>query len=225
MVFVAVEADYFPRLSSVNNDVVRMNRTINQQIDVCLMLMTPILIAFILALPVVIPLLLRDEFLAIVPMCTWASFYMFLRSIVVPLEYTALAKGDSKMYLVMEVFYDVLCVLLMRYMFDTYGLVGAGIALSLAVSVNLLVVYVIYHLRYGCQLSLRTLRLTLIQLVCLTTVVAICFLADNLWIRYAFGTLVFLLSACFSFRLLNKESNLVARLVNKLRHNDHCDCC
>ena len=46
-------------------------------------------------------------------------------------------------------------------------------------------------------------------------IVAICFLADNLWVRYAFGTLVFLLSAYFSFRLLNKESNLVARLVNK----------
>lgn len=225
MVFVAVEADYFPRLSSVNNDVVRLNKTINQQIDVCLMLMTPILIAFILALPIAVPLLLSDKFLPIIPMCMWASFHMFMRSITVPLEYTALAKGDSKMYLVMEVFYDVLCVLLMRSMFDSYGLVGAGIALTLAVTINLTVVYIVYHMRYGCQLSLRTLRLAFFQLACLAAVVGVCFLVQTVWLRYVVGMVLFVLSSWFSLRLLRKESNVVARLINKFRHNDHCDCC
>lgn len=224
MVFVAVEADYFPRLSSVNNDVVRMNKTINQQIDVCLMLMTPILIAFILALPIVVPLLLTHEFAAIIPMCTFASFHMFLRSIAVPLEYTALAKGDSKMYLCMEVVYDALCVLLMRFMFDHYGLIGAGIALSVSVTINIAIVYTVYHIRYGCVLSKRTLSLTSFQLVCLTLVVAVCFV-DNMWIKYSVGSFLFLLSAWRSFCLLSKESNVMSRLMHKFRHNDHCDCC
>lgn len=224
IVFVAVEADYFPRLSAVNHDVERMNKTINQQIDVCLMLVAPLLIVFILALPIIIPLLLTPEFLAVVPMCTCASFFMFLRSIAVPLEYTALAKGDSKMYLLMEIVYDVLCVVLMRYMFDMYGLIGAGCALSLTVVLNILIVYSVYSWKYACRLSLRTLRLTLFQLCCLAAVVALCFI-DNLWLRYGLGALIFLISFARSFRLLSKESNIVSRLLSKIRHNDHCDCC
>ncbi len=225
MVFVAVEADYFPRLSSVNNDRDRMNHTINQQIDVCLMLVTPLLIAFILALPVVIPLLLAHEFLAVVPMCTCACFYMFLRSIAVPLEYTALAKGDSRMYLLMEILYDALCVILMRFMFDTYGLVGAGWALSLSVTINIFIVYAVYRWKYGCQLSLRTLRLTAFQLVCLALVVALCFQTD-LWLRYSVGVALFLLSAWRSFRILGRESDVLRRFLSRFRHNnDSCDCC
>lgn len=225
IVFVAVEADYFPRLSSVNNDKVKMNQTINQQIDVCLMLVTPLLIAFILALPITIPLLYSGEFLSVVPMCTFASFYMFLRSIAVPLEYTALAKGDSKMYLLMEIVYDVLCVLMMRFMFDSYGLTGAGVALSLSVTVNILIVYTLYHWKYGCTFSMRTISLTCFQAMCLGGVVAVCFI-DNAWIRYGAGIFLFFLSGWRSFKILRTESDVISRLMRKLRkHDGDCDCC
>lgn len=222
--FVAVEADYFPRLSSVNNDVQRLNKTINQQIDVCLMLATPVLIGFILALPVVVPALLTSEFLAIIPMCTFATFYMFLRCVAVPLEYTALAKGDSIMYLIMEVFYDAICVLMMRYMFSQYGLTGAGIALSASVTINIMLVYLVYNWRYGCQLSLRTVRLAVFQLVCLSAVVFVSF-SSNLWLKYALGTLVFLISSWRSFAMLSTESGVVRKVLDRLRHNNNHHCC
>ena len=54
MAFVALEADYYPRLSSVNHDTIRLNQTINQQIDVCVLLITPFLILFILTMPIVV---------------------------------------------------------------------------------------------------------------------------------------------------------------------------
>lgn len=224
IVFVAVEADYFPRLSSVNNDVKRMNLTINQQIDVCLMLVTPLLIAFILALPIIIPLLLSQEFLAVVPMCTCASFYMFLRSICIPLEYAALAKGDSKMYLFMEVVYDALCVVMMQIMFDAYGLMGAGAALSVSVLLNLIIVYTTYRWKYGCRLSGRTIQLSIFQSVCLAAVVALCFV-DNLVLKYGLGAVFFLLSSWRSYLILSKESDVISRLIKKFRRNDNCDCC
>ncbi len=224
MVFVAVEADYFPRLSSVCNDVKRMNKTVNQQIDVCLMLVTPLLIAFILSLPFVIPLLLADEFLTVVPMCVCASFYMFFRGIAIPMEYTALAKGDSIMYLLMEIMYDTLCVLIMRVMFGAYGLVGAGWALSLTVVINILVVYTVYHWKYGYRFSLKTLRLCLFQLVCLGAVVGVCF-CENPWIHYGVGAVMLVVSSVRSFVMLSKESDVISRLLRKLRHNDNCNCC
>jgi len=224
MVYVAVEADYFPRLSSVCNDVTKMNKTINQQIDVCLMLVTPLLIAFILLMPIVIPLLLSNEFLAVVPMCTLASFYMFFRGIAIPLEYTALAKGDSIMYLIMELIYDTLCVVMMRIMYDMYGLVGAGLALSLTVLVNIVIVYTVYHWKYKFHFSKKTLNLTLFQLLCLGLVVGIYF-CDNLWVRYSIGGLLLAVSSVRSFHMLSKESSVISRLLKKFRHNNDCNCC
>ena len=65
LVFLALESDYFPRLSAVNNDRQRMNDTINQQIDVCTLLITPMLILLVVLMPFVLQLLYKDEFLVV----------------------------------------------------------------------------------------------------------------------------------------------------------------
>ena len=49
VVFTAVEADYFPRLSSVHADAGRMNLAINRQIKVCVLLMSPFLVLFMIS--------------------------------------------------------------------------------------------------------------------------------------------------------------------------------
>ena len=80
IVFVAFEADYFPRLSAAHHDMKRMNQTVNQQIEVGVLLMAPILALFVLAMPVIVPLLFSEEFVGAVPMAISASFFMFFKA-------------------------------------------------------------------------------------------------------------------------------------------------
>ena len=47
-----------------------------------------------------------------------------------PLSYIPLAKGDSWSYLFLEMLYDVLIVVSVIVFFRTYGLMGAGIAIT-----------------------------------------------------------------------------------------------
>lgn len=100
VVFTAVDADYFPRLSSVNADVGRMNQTINRQIKVCVLLMSPFLVLFMICMPLAIRVLYSSSFLPMTGMAVCASMHMFFKSMTLPVAYTSLAKGDAVMIFV-----------------------------------------------------------------------------------------------------------------------------
>lgn len=217
MVFVAVEADYFPRLSAVNSDVCRLNRAINQQIEVCVLLMSPFLIFLMLFMPLVVRMLSSSEFLVVVDMAVCSTFYMFFRALSVPVAYTALAKGDSMTYLVMEVIYDVVVVLLIAWGYIGWGLTGTGVALSLAGLFDLVLVGTCYHRRYGFRFSAKAVRLSLIQFVCVATGMAAC-LQPHAGVKYAVGGAVLLLSAWQSLSVLQRETTLLSALKEKFTH-------
>ncbi len=215
MVFVAMEADFFPRLSSVNHDRSRRNHAINQQIDVCILLMAPILILFIIAMPWVVRLLYGSDFMAVVPMAEFAVFYMFFKSVTTPIAYMSLAKGDSWLYLIMECIYDVVFVLLMHLGYSHMGLAGAGVALSAAALFDLLMIGLVYGFYYHFRLRMETLRLILPQAVLLALVVLACLLFPT-WLRYCTGFLCLALSLVFSWRKLTPELPLIVRLKSKI---------
>jgi len=215
MVFVALEADYFPRLSSVNHDVSRMNHTIEQQINVCVLLMAPLLIAIVMAMPWVVRLLYTSEFMPVVAMAQSAAFYMFFRAVTTPVAYMSLAKGDSLVYLLMECIYDGVFIALMYVGYHRWGLLGAGIALSLAALFDMLMVCGVYSAVYRFRLGLKSLRLIVPQGVLLLLVVLSSMFGGTL-IKYAVGLTCFALSLLLTWRLLSRESQFVYRLKQKI---------
>lgn len=62
IVFMSMETEYFPRLSAVNHDEEACNATVNRQIEVSVLLLAPLLVAFMLLLPFVIRLLYSSMF-------------------------------------------------------------------------------------------------------------------------------------------------------------------
>ena len=95
MVFSAMETDYFPRLSALNHDVEAVNITVNRQIEVSVLLLSPMLAMFIISLPVLLPLLYSGRFIPVVAMAQVAVFSMYIKSVSLPVAYITLAKGDS----------------------------------------------------------------------------------------------------------------------------------
>lgn len=215
IVFIAFGNDYFPRLSSVNNNRARMNYAINQQVDVSVLLITPLLIAFVLAMPWVMRLLYSSEFLPAVTMAQCAVFYMFFGAITKPMAYSSLAKGDSLMYLFVEAVYNLVFVGLMFYGYHRHGLMGAGVALSLAALFDMLLIGTLYGIRYGVRLRGGTLRLAAIQGSMLMLVVLAC-MPGLTWLKYAVGLFVFLVSLFFSYRQLSKDVHVTNFFRNKL---------
>lgn len=216
LIFIAMEADYFPRLSSAKCSIARQNFTVNQQIEVCVLLIAPCLILFVLAMPLIVQILFSDKFIAAVPMAVCATLYMFFRALTLPVSYLSLAHGDSKMYMITELLYAAFIAIAIPLAYLWGGLVGTGIALSLAGGFELLMIHIIYHKRYKYHFSCRLLHFYLIQftLLCIAIYAS---LQSNYTLRWTADITALLISSALSLRILGRETSLMSKLKEKFR--------
>ncbi len=216
MVFVAMDADYFPRLSAVAASPERFNPVVNRQIDICVTLVTPLLIVLALFLPYIVRLLYTPAFMAAVPMSLCALFYMFFKALTTPIAYLALARGDSFRYLTVEVIYDVVFVALVIGGYSLHHLVGAGCGLSLSNVFDFLLISAVYSSLYGFRFEKQTLRRAVLQGLLLAASIMAAG-SGHLGIRFVAGGCVLVASTVYSWKLLQTETDLIGKLKAALR--------
>lgn len=164
MVFSALDADYYPRLSAISDLGSEFNATVNRQIEVSLMIVSPFLVAFMVGLPLLLPLLYSGKFLPASGMVRLIILAMYLRAVKLPIAYLPLARGNSRSYLLMEGIYAVVLVLSTIVLFDRYGLLGAGMAILFTAAFDFLMLLVYMRYRYGYVISAKVMRLLAAQL-------------------------------------------------------------
>lgn len=205
MVFSAMESDYYPRLSAVNGDEERESLLANRQMEVSVLLVAPMVIALILLLPVLIPLLFSGSFSAVVPMAQVAILSMILKSVTLPIAYIPLARGDSKMFMVLETSYYVVLVALVVVGYQRFGLYGTGLALLFAHVFDLLIEYATARFRYGFKVSSRVV----VEFVCCLSlgIVAYCSIVAPIsqWLSMSLCAIILLVSIAFSFIMLKSK--------------------
>ncbi len=216
IVFVAMDADFFPRLSAAEHDLKRQNRNINQQIEVCLILTVPCLIFFLIALPLIIPVLYSEEFMPVMPMVVYASIFMVIKAFDLPISYLPLAKGDSRTYMFVEFVFDLLIALLIPYSYHHWGLPGTGIALSLCGLFNLTLIYFLYRRKYHYRMQLRKGLILIAQIVLYAFTFYVALHVQSS-LRYVLGVPLLATSLFLSLRIIKQETHFIQRLQNKLR--------
>ena len=216
MVFSAMETDYFPRLSSLGDDVARLNQMVNRQIEVSLLIVSPMLAALIIGLPVLIPLLYSHDFLPVIAMAQVAVFSMYLKALSLPVGYITLAKGDSVAYMVLEGCYDVLFVALLVVGYQWWGLYGAGVALSISYLSDLALVGGWAAWRYHYRVSGPVMYYAAIQLS-LGVAVYLVSLLDHPWLYWSLGSLLCLVSLLISLYILHQKTSLWTALIDKFK--------
>jgi O-antigen/teichoic acid export membrane protein len=216
IVFSAMETDYFPRLSSLGDDVARLNQMVNRQIEVSLLIVSPMLAALIIGLPVLIPLLYSHDFLPVIAMAQVAVFSMYLKALSLPVGYITLAKGDSVAYMVLEGCYDVLFVALLVVGYQWWGLYGAGVALSISYLSDLALVGGWAAWRYHYRVSGPVMYYAAIQLL-LGVAVYLVSLLDHPWLYWSLGSLLCLVSLLISLYILHQKTSLWTALIDKFK--------
>lgn len=212
LIFVSMDADYFPRLSAIVKDTQHMNIVVNRQIDILVMFMAPFLIVFALCQPLIVRLLYTAHFLPVVPMVICALPYMFFKAIYSPIAYLSLASGDSRTYMCMELIYDVFVALFVLTGYAWGGLLGAGLGLSLTNLIDLLLLSCVYRRRYAFQFDPATLLRVVVHGVLLFLALIIAFYTP-LVVRCLLGGLVFIISAGYTWQLLRRETQLYERIL------------
>jgi O-antigen/teichoic acid export membrane protein len=220
MVFTAMETDYFPRLSSVNRDNNAVRETVNRQIEVTLLIISPMLVVFMVSLPILLPLLYSSKFMPVIAMTQVAVFSMFFRAINLPLEYVPLAKGLSMTYLFLEAAYDIFIIFAVIYGYQKMELVGTGVALSCGAFFNFIMMMVYSHLTYNFYLSKFVVRVIILQLP-LLVIAYICTLYGNTALSIVIQIVMAVVSVYVSINILRKKTSLWKSIIFKINSHLH----
>lgn len=216
MVFSAMETDYFPRLSAVNADVEATNETVNKQMEVSLLIAAPMLVGLIVFLPVLIPLFFSSKFVPVVAMTQVAVLAMFFKAITLPAAYITLARGYSVMFLLLESAYFVVFVLLIIFGFERWGLLGTGIAITLANFFDFVMIHAVARWRYGYKISPAVMKYStihiLIGLLAYFTTITV-----GGYAYWVFGIGLTFVSLLFSLLILRQKTRLWKALMRRFR--------
>lgn len=214
MIFTAMSTDYYPRLAAVSNNNDDTRSVMNQQVEIALLLLAPILIIFVVFIKWVVILLYSNKFLPVTQMIYWAAMGMFFKAASWAISILFLAKGARKIYFWNEVITTVYLLGFNLIGYYYMGLTGLGISFFIAYILYLIQVYCvankIFHFSFssgffkifGFQFSLATIGFLSVNYL-------------NSPFKYIVGTFLALISIWFSYKEMDKRLDLKSILRYK----------
>ena len=216
LVFSAMETDFFPRLSAVNSQWQNCNDIINKQIEVSLLLISPMLVAAQFAMPFVIPILFTTKFMPVVDMVRILLLAIYLRAIKLPISYLPLAKGDSLSYLFLEAVYDILVVLLVIWGYSHWQLLGTGVAITISAVFDYFMIMGYSYLKFHYRPTASVLGYSLLHLSLGVVAFLLATFTDG-WQWWIGGLLVFIMTTVATLYTFYHKVALWNKLMSNLK--------
>lgn len=98
LILSALCVEYFPRLSKVAHSNMKLNIFVSQELNIALMVLTPVIIAFILFRRLIITILYTESFFVIETFISVGIIGMIFRAVSWCMAYVILAKGKGKLF-------------------------------------------------------------------------------------------------------------------------------
>ncbi len=218
MVFSAMETDYFPRLSAVAKDIVATNETVNKQMEVSLLLLSPMLVALLMMLPVLIPLLFSNEFLPVVAMAQVSVLAMYFKVLTMPVAYITLARSRSLAFLFLESSYYLALVLAIVFGFRYWGIYGTGVAIVVAHVCEYVIIWSFAYHQYGYRTTSSIVHYVLTQMFIGVLAYVVSLLLEG-WAYWITEAALVVTSTAFSIFILRSKTRLWESLKRKFHLN------
>lgn len=219
LIFTAMGTDYFPRLSSVNSDNKKVNEIVNQQAFIAVLLITPVIVAFLSFAPSIVRLLYSVQFYSIVPMLVWGILGMLFRAVSWSMGFVLLAKGDSKLFIKTAFGFNAIQLLMNVLGYVFFDLEGLGISFALYFVIHFLGLKLITQKRYNLQLESSFIKLFCICLLFCVATFSFTFIT-GMYLKYGLMVLMIIISVIFTFAELNKKVDLKAVFSKIRKKND-----
>lgn len=218
LVFAAMAIDYFPRLSAIVDSKIELNKLVNEQFEIVLLIVAPIVSIIFVIAPWIVHLLLTKDFLVIVPLLSIMSFGVFFKAASYPLGYISFAKGDRKIYFWLEgIFGNAMMLILNITSYHFFGLLGLSISFLSFFVLYLFVVYAVVYKRYSFVFSRNSLILLSVLVVLLFSNLVIVRYIDSLIIKYTLSTILTILVSAYSIKELNNRIGIVDLIQKKFK--------
>lgn len=153
LVFTAMATDYFPRLSAVASDNIQSRTIINQQAEIALLILSPIILVFLVFINWVVILLYSSKFIGVNDMILYAAMGMFFKASSWAIAFIFLAKGASKVFFWNELITNIYLLGLNLLGYKLFGLTGLGISFLIAYVLYLIQVYFVANYKYQFEFT------------------------------------------------------------------------
>jgi O-antigen/teichoic acid export membrane protein len=216
LVFTAMLVDYFPRLVSLRNNREGMTNAVNQQAEIAVLFVAPIMILYLAVLPLLLKLLLSGDFMPITGFVQWTILGMLFKTASWALSNIIAAKGDNKLFLISELLSNSVYLTLNLAGYYYYGLEGVGIAFVINTLLYFIAMLILAKKRYGVSFSKEFTKLFLFQFVLSTACFFIVYMKGYPF-AYIPCLILFVVSAAYSFHQLNTKTGLWKMLVSRIK--------
>lgn len=216
VVFSAMATDYFPRLSAIHKDNQKVKELVGQQVETAILILTPLLSLLIVMMPVVVRVLYTKEFLPMIMFAYLTIVGIHFKTLSWGVGYVFLAKGNGRLFLVLEIISGVVILGLNLLGYYLYGLNGLGISFIMSYLITTIIAFVvlnrIYHIQFPARFFGRLFIAYLLVLLSFATV----FFQDTVS-RYGAGIAVLLVATGFSLYKLNELMDIRAFIRSRLK--------
>lgn len=164
LIFSAMATDYFPRLSASTDNQNKQNEIINQQAEVAILVLAPILILMMVFIKWFILLLYTTEFISIVDMIYFACIGILFKSTSWAFSFIIISKGQSKVFIIHELIANLYFLILNILGYYFFKLNGLGISFLISYLLYMIHMYLLIKLKYCFELKPKFIKIFLIQL-------------------------------------------------------------
>jgi O-antigen/teichoic acid export membrane protein len=213
LIFNAMSTDYYPRLSAISDNNKLCKQTINQQVEIALLILAPILIFLLVFINWIIILLYSRNFTAVNEMIQWAAIGMFFKTISWSIGFIFLAKGTTKIFLWNELVANlyILCFNIIGYYY--WGLTGLGLSFAFSYLIYTIQVFVISKIKFEFNFDRSLIEIFVVQFG-FAVVTFILMKLVNQPLTYIVGVFIILFSGLYSLIHLNKRLSLITLITN-----------
>ncbi len=214
---IALMTDYYPRISAVHDDNIKLSKEMDKQSTVGLILVGPLMVLFILFMDFFIPLLYSDKFL---PSTDYISYAVFGTIIVIcsnTIDMILLAKQNSKYIIIATLIYRSIGIFVSLISFHYYGLKGLGVSMIIMSVIHMILMQGIMYWLYKIKFQLETISILFVTLLFATIAFYLNHL-DSLSMKYGIGFILLMISFFYSIYNLNTVANInILSIVQRKR--------
>jgi len=216
LVFSAMTTDYYPRLAAVSKNKYESNSLINNQFEVAIYILSPLLCVFIVFISWIVVFLYSSKFLPISEMVHWAILGIFFKAMSWSIGVLIMARGDSKHFFWNELVANIYLLTFNILGYHFFGLEGLGISFLVGYIVHALQIYFFARIKYNFKLDKSILFLFSFNI----SLALMCFLVNKTLeplYNYLIGSMCILLASFYSVYSLNKKTDVINTILSKLK--------
>ena len=214
LVFAAISTDYYPRLAATKNNQ-EMGEAVRAQAELLILMLTPLVMAFIVFCKPVIMILYSSKFLPIENMMYWSIGATMLQAMGWAIAWTLLAKAKPIYYFTNELIAMLWGLPIRLYCYYTWGLTGFGMATFICYGFYMIQVQIIAKKLFGLSYQLSLWRLFILLVIPIVLVVFLKLVLNDI-AGQTVGSVVLVLVSLYVLYKLNQKMDLKSLVWEKL---------